>query len=147
MTKWERQEKAECERAIEDARFEGKVVCRCGNTSKAGLHAYYDLLGDICAWECPDCGEILTEEPHIRRMAMTAQFVIPDVKVRIGEPDHRLGYTRAALMERLMAYEWRQFKDWMDGQTMAVGQNGAPVFYTWDVQRFFGIVRGKEVFD
>jgi hypothetical protein len=67
MTKWERQERDECERAIEDARFRGEIVCRCGNTPEHGLHYKTGIISGLfgCArgskaaswWECLDCGE------------------------------------------------------------------------------------------
>jgi hypothetical protein len=79
---------------------------------------------------------------------MTAQFIIPPIEQRLGEPDHEFGYTREALMDRLMAFEWRKFVEWIDGQTMALNEKtGGPVFFTWDVKRFFEIVPGKKVFD
>lgn len=66
---------------------------------------------------------------------------------RLGQPDHELGYTKRALESRLGGGEMTALDTWMIGQTMALDETEGPVYYTWDVQRFFGVVPGREVFD
>ena len=31
---------------------------------------------------------------------------------------------------------WKEFKDWMRGQTIGVYSDGSPDYYDWDVERF-----------
>ena len=68
----------------------------------------------------------------------------------VRRPDHPMGYRVSTLQERLAKTQMDALSDWMRGQTITNENpdgSGEWVWYTWDVQRFFQIVPGKEIFD
>ena len=49
--------------------------------------------------------------------------------------DHELGY-RFDTLERFLGDRWGAFTVWINGQTMALDDDGCVVVYWWDVQYF-----------